>query len=836
MLLAEANQSPEEVSAYFGEGDEFHMAFHFPLMPRMYMAIAQEDRHPLVEIMQQTPEIPDPCQWAIFLRNHDELTLERVTSRERDYMYRMYAADLQARVNLGIRRRLAPLMENNPDRVKLMNSMLLSMPGSPILYYGDEIGMGDNIYLGDRHGVRTPMQWSPDRNAGFSRADPQRLYLPPIMDPVYGFEAVNVEAQARDPASLLNWTKRMLATRKASRAYGRGRLEFLRPGNRKVLAYLRETREEAILCVANLSRTAQPVELDLKRFKGRVPVEMLGRTSFPPIGERFYLFTLPAYGFYWFRLAADVPAPDWHAQVSPPQEHPVLVLFDGWNSFFRDKVVPWRIGMAEKLRTQLETQVLPAFLEAQRWYAQKGEAVSRGAILDHAIWDAGAAGWLLALIEVRGSLYFLPLALAWEDEEEKMKALSVATVARVRQQANVGVLADAVADEGFCRQVVKAIGEARSVATQQGVLRFTPTSAFAELVPAEAATLQVGRLQARSTNVSVQLGERLFLKCYRRVRPGVHPELEIGRFLTETARFKHCAPLAGAVEYVAAGGEPAAVALLQAYVPNQGDGWSYTLAYLERFLKSPRSDEPHGAYLTLVQTLATRTAELHRAFATPSGDPAFAPEPLGPQEIAEWKLRVREEAAAAFARLEKSPYEQVKPLLAARERVLERIDACPLPAARTFRTRHHGEYHLGQVLLASNDFVIVGFEGEPSRPLAERRRKHSPLRDVAGMLRSFSYARGAVLQRAAAEPGGERYAAALEAWEAAARQAFVAAYGDATRGARLYESLDDVRGLLELAEIEKLLYELRYELDNRPAWLHIPLQGFAALAARPGGT
>jgi len=384
--------------------------------------------------------------------------------------------------------------------------------------------------------------------------------------------------------------------------------------------------------------------------------------------------------------------------------------------------------------------------------------------------------------------------------------------------------------------VVKAIGEARSVATQQGMLRFTPTSAFAELVAAEAATLPVGRLQARSTNASVQLGERLFLKCYRRVRPGVHPELEIGRFLTETARFRHCAPLAGAVEYVAAGGEPAAVALLQAYVPNQGDGWSYTLAYLERFLKSPRSDEPHGAYLTLVQTLAARTAELHRAFAAPSGDPAFAPEPLGPQEMAEWKLRVREEAAAAFARLEKSPSEQVKPLLAARERVLERIDACPAPAARTFSTRHHGEYHLGQVLLASNDFVIVGFEGEPSRPLAERRRKHSPLRDVAGMLRSFSYARGAVLQRAAAEPGAGRYAAALEAWEAAARQAFVAAYGEATRGARLYESLDDVRGLLELAEIEKLLYELRYELDNRPAWLHIPLQGFAALAARPGGT
>jgi len=825
-LLAEANMWPEDVRPYFGEGDECHMAFHFPLMPRMYMAIAQEDRHPLVEIMQQTPDIPDLCQWAIFLRNHDELTLEMVTSRERDYMYRMYAADLQARVNLGIRRRLAPLMENDPDRVKLMNSMLLSMPGSPVLYYGDEIGMGDNIYLGDRNGVRTPMQWSPDRNAGFSRADPQRLFLPPIMDAIYGYEAVNVEAQSRDPASLLNWMKRMLATRKTSQAFGRGSLEFLRPGNRKILSYLRQYKDEAILCIANLSRTAQPVELDLKRFKGRVPVEMLGRTTFPPIGERFYLFTLPAYGFYWFRLAADVPAPDWHTQVSPPQEHPMLVLFDSWTSFFRDKVVPWRIGMAEKLRTQLETQVLPTFLEAQRWYAQKGEAVGRAAILDHAIWNIGAISWLLSLVEVKGTLYFMPLALAWEDEEEQMKALSLATVARVRQQANVGVLADAMADEGFCRHVVKAIGEGRSVATQHGTLKFTPTSVFAELVPGEVATLHVGRLQAQSTNTSVQLGERLFLKCYRRVRPGVHAELEIGRFLTETAHFKHCVPLAGTVEYVASGGEPAALALLQAYVPNQGDGWSYTLAYLERFLKAPRTDEPHGAYLTLVQTLATRTAELHRALATPSGNPAFGPEPLTAQEMAAWKQRVREEAAATFARLEKST-----PL----DPVLARIDACPAAAKATFKTRHHGDYHLGQVLLANNDFVIIDFEGEPSRPLAESRRKRSPLRDVAGMLRSFSYAKGAVLARTAAEPGGERRAEVLDAWEAAARQAFVAAYADATRGAGLYESFDDVRGLLELAEIEKLLYELRYELDNRPAWLHIPLQGLAALAAKQGG-
>jgi maltose alpha-D-glucosyltransferase/alpha-amylase len=426
---------------------------------------------------------------------------------------------------------------------------------------------------------------------------------------------------------------------------------------------------------------------------------------------------------------------------------------------------------------------------------------------------------------VKDSVYFLPLALAWEDEEEQMKRLSLATVARVRQQANVGVIADAVADEGFCRHVVKAIGERRALATKNGALKFTPTSVYAEIVPAELASLHVGRLQSQSTNSSVQLGEQLFLKCYRRVRPGVHAELEIGRFLTEVAHFKHCVPLAGTVEYVAAGAEPAAVALLQSYVPNQGDGWSYTLSYLERFLKAPRADEPHGAYLTLVQTLATRTADLHRALATPSGNPAFEPEPLTPQDVAAWKQRVREEAAATFARLEKSQQGGLQP-------VLERIDTCAAPSKPTFQTRHHGDYHLGQVLLANNDFLIIDFEGEPSRPLAESRRKRSPLRDVAGMLRSFAYAKGAALLNAA-QPSPERSAADLDAWEAAARKAFLTAYAEAMRGSGIFDSFDDVRGLLELAEIEKLLYELRYELDNRPAWLRIPLQGLAALTARP---
>ncbi|MHB1250482.1 MAG: maltose alpha-D-glucosyltransferase, partial [Polaromonas sp.] len=625
-LLAEANQWPEDVREYFGDGDECHMAYHFPLMPRIYMAIAQEDRHPIVEIMQQTPTIPESCQWAIFLRNHDELTLEMVTSKERDYMYSTYAADPRARINLGIRRRLAPLMENDPDRIKLMNSLLLSMPGSPIIYYGDELGMGDNVFIGDRNGVRTPMQWSPDRNAGFSRADPQRLYLPPIMDAVYGYEAINVEAQSRDASSLLNWTRRMLAVRKTSHAFGRGKRTFLKPGNRKILAYLSEYDEDVILCVANLGRAAQPVELDLARFKGRVPVELLGRVAFPPIGELPYLLTLPAYGFYWFRLATDVAVPRWHVEHFALEDRPVLVLFDGWTSLFRDRVVPWRIGMADKTRMQFETDTLPRYIEVQRWYATKTSTIKRAKLVDHALWDEDKLSWLLSLIELDGPAerptYFIPLALAWGDHDEaRLRNLTPAAVAKVRQQGDVGVMGDAFSDEAFCRAMIQAIGTNKSFAMAHGKLHFRPTAAFGEIVGADLAQLPVGRPQAQSSNTIVSMGERLFLKGYRRLRVGVNPELELGRFLTEVAKFPHCAPVAGALEYATADGSVMTLALVQGYVANQGDGWAYTLDYLERYLEQCLASieelpqDVHGAYLAVIAKLGERTAQLHLAFA-----------------------------------------------------------------------------------------------------------------------------------------------------------------------------------------------------------------------------
>jgi maltose alpha-D-glucosyltransferase/alpha-amylase len=645
------------------------------------------------------------------------------------------------------------------------------------------------------------------------------------MDPIYGFESVNVEAQQRDASSQLNWMKRMLATRKHSRAFGRGTLEFLRPGNRKVLSYLRLYRDEAILCVANLSRTAQPVELDLKRFKGRVPVEMLGRTSFPPVGELPYLLTLPAHGFYWFRLATDAPVPDWHKEMIVSEEAPVLVLFDSWTSFFRDKVVPWRIGMAGQLRAQLENEVLPRFIAAQRWYAAKGEPIKSATLADYAVWDVGGLSWLLSCVLVRESLYFLPLALGWEEDEDHVRALAAVTVARVRQQANVGVLADAIADEGFVRHVVKAIGAERSLPMANGVLRFTRTKAYPQLADDELAGLQLGPLHTQSTNTSVQLGDRLFLKCYRRMRVGVNPEFEVGRFLTEVARFPHCVPLAGAVEYVSSEKTFSTVALLQGYVPNQGDGWAYTLSYLERFLELPPQQQPHGGYLALVQTLATRTAELHKAFAMRSGDPAFEPEPMSAQDFEGWKAKVRQEAQDTLALLERTG----KSLSSRKSDVLALIDACAAPKGAGLKTRHHGDYHLGQVLIANNDFVIIDFEGEPSRPLAEARRKHSPLRDVAGMLRSFSYAKWSARERYVSGLTGGQAAVAdkdavLDHWEAEVRRVFVATYAEVAGIA-----LDDFAGLLRLFELEKVLYELRYEINNRPTWVHVPLAGLLGM-------
>ena len=855
MLLAEANQWPEDVRDYFGDGDECHMAYHFPLMPRMYMAIAQEDRHPIADILGQTPEIPESCQWAIFLRNHDELTLEMVTDRERDYMFQMFAADPKARINIGIRRRLAPLMENDVNRIKLINSLLLSMPGSPIIYFGDEIGMGDNFFLGDRDGVRTPMQWSPDRNAGFSRADPQRLFLPPIMDPVYGYEAVNVEAQERDRSSLLHWMRRMLRVRSGYRAFGRGTLRLLRPGNRKILAYLRQYGDEDVLCVANLGRHAQAVELNLGEFKGRVPVEIVGEVPFPPIGELPYMLTLPGHAFYWFRLARDVESPPWHMDQLPREDLPALVLFDGWNSFFRERVVPWRIRLAERLREQLEQDVLPGFLATRRWYTEHGERrAPRVELRDSAEWGSAGARWLFAILEVdvdgaQGPVrYQLPLSLAWEDDGGRDMQITPVALARVREHSRVGLMLDALLDERCLREMVEAIGRADELRCEHGRIRFVPTSAFARLRGGAEVDLTASAAPVQGSNTAITLGDRLFLKAYRRLAPGPNPEYEVGRFLTETVPFEHVAALAGAVEYVDQAGRVQTLAVLQQYVPNQGSAWDYTLDYLSRFLEDVRSGadandrDTHGAYLELVGTLGARTAALHVALATPTGDPAFDPRALETSELQRSSERIRKEAASVLDVLERQRDawpaaigSDVQALLQRRDELLRQLAGPESRRSTGLKTRHHGNYDLGQVLVVHNDFAIVDFEAE--RHDARPAGFDSPLRDVAGLLRSIAYVSEHALERALARRPDEH--ASLERarsrWTAFARQRFLERYEAAIGDRGICPAPAEARALLHLYEIERNLHDVRCQLGQRPDLLPASLRSLLALLRQPGG-
>ncbi|WP_181701726.1 maltose alpha-D-glucosyltransferase [Chthonobacter albigriseus] len=841
MLLAEANQWPEDTQEYFGAGDECHMAFHFPLMPRMYMAIAKEDRFPITDIMRQTPEIPETCQWAVFLRNHDELTLEMVTDEERDYLWNFYAADRRARINLGIRRRLAPLLERDRRRIELMNALLLSMPGTPVIYYGDEIGMGDNIHLGDRDGVRTPMQWSPDRNGGFSRADPASLVLPPIMDPLYGYEAVNVEAQSRDAHSLLNWTRRMLALRRQHKAFGRGTLRFLYPGNRKALAYLREFDGDTILCVANLSRTPQAVELDLSEMAGRVPMEMTGASAFPPIGQLTYLLTLPPYGFYWFQLLEEAATPTWH--VSPPQqllEFSTLVL---------------RRGLTEITETRnrrvIEADVLPPYLAMRRWFGAKNETLEGASLALVTPMPDGET--LLAEVETRlpghTERYVLPLAIAWEEGNPSPLPAQLA-LTRVRQGRRVGYLTDGFASETFARGLLDALRKETVVPTDDGELRFMPTRRLETVEIAPDAPIKW--LSAEQSNSSLIVGDAAVIKVVRHMAEGINPEAEMTRRLTELD-YGNSAPLLGQVARVTNDGTCRVIAIVQGFVRNQGDAWTWMLETLKRSveealltstLEGPRPvGDPFEDEVGFARTIGRRLAELHAALAQPVDDEAFAPVEAGDTEIAAWADSARGQLESAFGVLQaqtdglepdlSSPAERI---LAERQELLAALDRLAAAGRGALVTRIHGDFHLGQILVAQGDAYLIDFEGEPARSLEERRAKSSPLRDVAGLLRSLDYAAAAVGTEEEEPASGEmadKRRQLLDRFRREAGEAFLTAYREVAAAAEqpwLPPGVEEP--LLGLFLLEKVAYEIRYEAANRPKWLPIPLRGMAALLDR----
>ncbi|MEG0246546.1 MAG: putative maltokinase, partial [Pseudomonas sp.] len=851
MLLAEANQWPEDTQLYFGDqkgddGDECHMAFHFPLMPRMYMALAQEDRFPITDILRQTPEIPANCQWAIFLRNHDELTLEMVTDKERDYLWNYYAADRRARINLGIRRRLAPLMERDRRRIELLNSLLLSMPGTPTLYYGDEIGMGDNIYLGDRDGVRTPMQWSIDRNGGFSRADPASLVLPPIMDPLYGYQSVNVETQAQDPHSLLNWTRRMLAIRKQSKAFGRGTLKMLSPSNRRILAYTREYtgvdgKQEIILCVANVSRTAQAAELDLSAFAGMVPVEMLGGNAFPPIGQLNFLLTLAPYGFYWFVLAAENQMPSWH--VEPAQSLPD----------FTTLVLKKRLEelLEAPCRTTLEQTSLPSWLANRRWFANKDSTIDRVHIAYGVRFGGAQHPVLLSEIEVTSSgqtsRYQLPFGLLGEDQFSSALPQQLA-LARVRRVRQVGLITDAFSLDSFIRAVIEGLRAETVLTSSDGEIRFEPTPQLPDLPLGD--QLQVRYLAAEQSNSSVVVGESLVLKLIRKVSTGIHPELEMGAYLT-AAGYAHISPLLGSVIRRDAEGQDNLLMIAQGYLSNQGDAWGWTQNNLERAIRDELAEaiseqEQHynalGELADFAGLLGQRLGEMHNVLAAPTSNPDFQPEVTTVKDSQGWAKQVGAQIERALQLLKQhqnqlNPADQglVTQLLAQKKAIASHVQALAKATVGGLRIRVHGDLHLGQVLVVKGDAYLIDFEGEPARPLHERRGKHSPYKDVSGVLRSFDYAAAMALnvQGQGLDHSADTDASrqrVVDRYLTEARQAFIQAYQQAT--STLAHDWQDAKGAeaaLALFSLEKAAYEVAYEAENRPTWLAVPLRGLHGL-------
>jgi maltose alpha-D-glucosyltransferase/alpha-amylase len=873
MLLAEANLWPSDVAAYFGDGDECHMAFHFPLMPRLFMALRQEDRHPLSEILYQTPDIPSACQWGIFLRNHDELTLEMVTDEERDYMYQTYAADTQMRVNAGIRRRLAPLMENSRRRIELMHGLLLSLPGTPVIYYGDEIGMGDNVYLGDRNGVRTPMQWSADRNAGFSHCDPARLYAPIIMDAVYGYQSVNVEAQDRSPFSMLNWFRRTIALRQQHKTFARGTTELLRPENRRIFAFIRRLEgEDPILVVANLSRTMQPVTLELARDAGLVPIELAGGTELPRITSSPYFMTLGPYAFHWLVLKRQ--------PVAPVTVRPIAAAGDADTEALPLLLGPdWSRTLAGASRRLLERDYLAPFLRRQRWVAASGP-IERVRIVDWGTLRDGEAPVFVTILAAtvaggREDHYMVPLVLTPpEPAADVVKQSPEAVVAHVAG-ARKGVLHGAV-DASVTSEIFSIIAGNRIAPLSHGQLRGEREPGGPEPpTPADAASLVPLLPALDRANSTVRLNERWFLKVVRRALAGVNPEVELGRFLGKDGRFTRMPRLAGSIVYEPRAAAPmspvalpftpnapATVAVLNAFQPHQMDAWRHALGDLGRYFESatawnasdavlpPRVDlvstpvpdrarPTIGAILDSAAMLGRRTADLHLALASDAAA-EIGTAILDEAHLTAMRASMRSAADAAFAALEKLGDQAVATSATEVQRVLEQrariLEACDRASERlplgVQLTRVHGSFDLEQALLSEGDYVLIDFEGDLSKSIDERRQPQSPLVDVAGMIRSLHYAAnvGLAARQTVAPQDRLRLSAWVRWWHTWTSVSFLAGYRT-TAGSAAFLPSDPaaLSALLDWHLLKKVLWEIRHEAERRPELLWIALDGLAEM-------
>ncbi|MDX2001922.1 MAG: maltose alpha-D-glucosyltransferase [Chitinophagales bacterium] len=852
MLLAEANMWPEEAAAYFGEGDECQMNYHFPLMPRMFMSIRMEDRYPITDIFEQTPAIPENCQWAMFLRNHDELTLEMVTDEERDYMYKVYAKDLMARINVGIRHRLAPLLDNNRRKIELMDILLFSMPGTPVIYYGDEIGMGDNFYLGDRDGVRTPMQWNADRNGGFSIANPQKLYLPTILDPEYTYEAVNVETQQKNPSSLLWWVRRVINMRKRFKAFGRGGIQFLSVSNHKVLAFIRSYEDEHILVVANLSRFSQAAELDLKEFKGYITEEIFSQNRFPDIRDEGYWITLGPHGYYWFQLKPE------QASLQSEGNLPTLQL-DTWDS------------LANKHQLlRLESRVLPAYLQSVRWFGGKARGIQRIKILEtipfpmkkEQVW------WLIMEVTFFDGLpemYQLPLAFVAGSAMKKFTENHPKSIVSNIQVGNEkGIMVDALYKTDFQKELLYMLAFKKKMRNNGYEIEFSSHSNVKQVLKDHEEKMGIKMLGVEQSNTSLNFGNQFFLKLYRKIDQAINPDVEVTRFLTERAHFPSTPSYLGAISYTSKG-QPIMLGMLSELVPNHGDAWEYFKEAIKRYMETIMTDgaesipanvmealPPYFEFEKLspawqaligsnqadmVDKLGMRTAEMHIALASKTTEPGFESEPFSlhyqrglysaMQSLVRSNFQLLEKT---LAKLPETLQEEAKTVLGRKNEVLAIFKNIYQHKITTNKIRIHGDYHLGQVLFTGKDFMIIDFEGEPARAYSERRLKRSPLRDVAGMIRSFHYvAYSALLNNTGAPDPNIRNADKwAEDWYRNISAIFLNAYMEGTQGREFIpREENDTQLLLEIYLLEKAVYELGYELNNRPDWVAIPLRSIS---------
>ncbi len=859
MLLAEANQWPEDAVAYFGEGNECHMAFHFPLMPRMFMSLKMEDRFPLIDIWQQTPPIPEPCQWSIFLRNHDELTLEMVTDEERDYMYRVYAEDPQARINLGIRRRLAPLLSNNRKKIELMNGLLFAIPGTPVIYYGDEIGMGDNYYLGDRNAVRTPMQWSANINAGFSATHPHRLFLPVIIDPEYHYESVNVEIQENNPESLLWWMKRLIALRKRYPTLALGKLQFLYPENSKVLAFTSTYQQETLLIVVNLSRFPEYVELDLGPWMDFTPLELFGQNKFPTISNSPYTLSIGPHNFYWFLLQSKDK--DQYTSTDKQKPHVEFSFKGNWDNILK-----------EALKISFE-KALKDYLPQQRWFGRKSSSIKKVSIVETISIASKENQFILLFLEVTDlkddtALYFLPLTFILEEAAITiLEQYPQAIIARLNQQN--GYIVDACHHPSFTQNIIAAIDRSQKFKGHNGVMQTQRSSVFRKLYDKNV-QLESYPVKLEQSNTSIVYDKMFILKCYRRVGVGSNPDIEIGSYLTEKAHFPYVPALAGAFEYFDKKGNTISLMTLHQYIPHETNGWDYMVNNINRFfeqmLTMPKENTENkpipipsieqifneiigipeevqsilGNILHSTELLGKHTAELHIALSTNTHDAQFIPEPFTSLNQRAIYQSIRSLTGRTFNQLRKSlktlsPENQV---LATQ--VLDLSEKLDTQLRRIIKhkisgdlIRTHGDLHLGQVLFTGKDFIFVDFEGEPARSMSERRIKKSPLVDVAGMLRSFHYAIQTTLYGPTTlfrEEDLDTLQTWGNFWYRWSCVAFLQSYFDTAKNQHfLPKNQEDLSLLMHTMLLEKAIYEINYELNNRPSLVNIPCRGLLEL-------